>query len=110
MHRLYTMYPPPRLTFKNMAKEKETEIYLKNKTKALGGLCLKWVSPGFDGVPDRIVMLNGKIRFAEIKAPKGKARALQEKVMKQINDQGFECTVLDTREQVDELMAEMMSR
>lgn len=92
-----------------MAREKETEIYLKNKTKALGGLCLKWVSPGFDGVPDRIVMLNGQIRFAEIKAPKGKARALQEKVLKMITDQGFRCVVIDTREQVDLLLAEMLT-
>ena len=93
-----------------MARERETELYLKNKTKAFGGLCLKWVSPGFDGVPDRIVMLNGQIRFAEIKAPKGKARALQEKVMGMIEAQGLKTCVIDSREDVDRLLAEMMSR
>lgn len=93
-----------------MAQEKEIELYLKKQTKSAGGLCLKWVSPGFDGVPDRIVMLNGQIRFAETKAPKEKARALQKKVMSQIEAQGQKCIVLDSREDVDRLLAEMMSR
>ncbi len=91
-----------------MGMEKEIEHHLKKETKRLGGICLKWISPGFNGVPDRIVMLNGQICFAETKAPNEKARALQKKVMSQIEAQGQKCVVLDTREDVDRLLTEMM--
>jgi len=40
----------------------------------MGGMAVKFTSPGLDGVPDRIVLLPGrKIAFVELKAP-GKSR------------------------------------
>ena len=46
--------------------------------KRRSGICLKWVSPGFDGVPDRIVFLPGRhIGFVEVKAPGEVPRPLQ---------------------------------
>lgn len=52
--------------------EKEIEQALVRKVKAVGGLCLKWVCPGWAGVPDRIVLLpGGRIVFVELKRPKG---------------------------------------
>lgn len=40
--------------------------------------CLKFISPGCAGVPDRIILLPGaKVAFVELKAPKKKERALQ---------------------------------
>ena len=59
------------------------------------GLCLKWVSPGFTGVPDRIVILpNGKIFFVEVKRPglKDGRSPRQKRVAQQLTDLG--CTVL----------------
>ena len=91
-----------------MAQEKEIEIYLKNRIEALGGYCRKWVSPGHNGVPDRIILLRGKAAFVETKAPEKKARKLQAKEMEQINDQGFFAGVIDTREKVDEFIREML--
>lgn len=92
-----------------MAAEKEIELYLTKQVRNNGGLSYKWVSPGINGVPDRIVMLNGRIAFVETKAPKGRARALQEKVMADISGQGFECRLIDTRAGVDQLIAELNS-
>lgn len=52
--------------------EKEIEKKLTNIVKRHGGLCLKWVCPGWSGVPDRIVLLpGGKVIFVELKRPKG---------------------------------------
>lgn len=52
--------------------EKEIEAKLRKMVEAHGGLCLKWVCPGWTGVPDRILLLpGGHIYFVELKRPKG---------------------------------------
>lgn len=52
--------------------EKEIEAKLVNLVKRHGGLCLKWICPGWAGVPDRIVLLpGGKVIFVELKRPEG---------------------------------------
>lgn len=51
-------------------REASIERKIVNAIKSKGGLCLKWVSPGFTGVPDRIAILpRGKILFIEVKKP-----------------------------------------
>ena len=51
--------------------ESEVEKKLKTRVqKELNGLALKFVSPGFNGVPDRIILVPyGRIYFVETKAP-----------------------------------------
>ncbi len=57
-------------------REKEIEKKLTLAVKQAGGICPKLVSPGFDGMPDRMVLLpNGRICFVEVKAPGEKAAA-----------------------------------
>lgn len=52
--------------------EKDIEKKLVDTVRKRGGLCLKWVCPGWAGVPDRIVLLpGGRIVFVELKRPKG---------------------------------------
>ena len=59
-------------------REKTIEAKLVTAAKRLGGLALKFVSPGFDGVPDRLVLLpGGRLAFIELKAPGKKLRPLQ---------------------------------
>jgi len=41
-------------------REKVIEQKLVAEVKKRGGICPKWVSPGFDGMPDRIVLLPGR--------------------------------------------------
>lgn len=52
--------------------ERDIERKLKTMVERHGGLCLKWVCPGWAGVPDRIVLLpGGRVIFVELKRPKG---------------------------------------
>lgn len=59
--------------------EKDIERKLRTMVESHGGLCLKWVCPGWAGVPDRIVLLpGGRALFVELKRPKdGKVSRLQ---------------------------------
>jgi hypothetical protein len=52
--------------------EKDIETKLRQLVEKHGGKCLKWVCPGWVGVPDRIVLLpRGVAMFVETKRPKG---------------------------------------
>lgn len=76
--------------------EKDIEKKLKDKVEKLGGRCLKWVCPGWSGVPDRIVLLPGaRVHFVELKRPKGgKLSALQVQWHKWLTRLGFYCFTL----------------
>ena len=71
--------------------EKEIEKKLRIAVEKRGGRCLKWVCPGWSGVPDRIVLLpGGLIHFVETKRPKGGVlSALQIKWREWITKLGF---------------------
>ena len=52
--------------------EKEIEAKLVRLVRDRGGLCLKWVCPGWAGVPDRLILLpRGRVIFVELKRPRG---------------------------------------
>lgn len=52
--------------------EKDIEKALGRMVGRHGGLCMKWVCPGWVGVPDRIILLpGGQVMFAELKRPTG---------------------------------------
>ena len=69
--------------------------------KNMGGICPKWVSPGFDGMPDRIVLLpKGRIGFVEVKAPGEKPRPLQIARHQLLQRLGFRVFVLDDPQQI----------
>jgi len=71
-------------------REKEIEKKLTQETKKRGGLALKFVSPGFDGMPDRILLMpEGKIAFVEVKAPGKRPRPLQMARHKLLRGLGF---------------------
>ena len=71
--------------------EKDIERSLVSKVRQSGGYCLKWVCPGWSGVPDRIILLpGGRIIFAELKRPKeGKLSERQKWWARKLTDLGF---------------------
>lgn len=58
-------------------KESAVEKRLCAGVKRRGGWALKFVSPGAAGVPDRIVIMPGKIYFVELKTETGTRTQLQ---------------------------------
>ena len=71
--------------------EKDIERKLKATVATFGGQCLKWVCPGWSGVPDRIILLpGGRVIFVELKRPKGGVvSGLQHYWRRKLQDLGF---------------------
>ena len=89
-------------------REKVIEQKLVAEVKKAGGICPKWVSPGFDGVPDRIAMFpGGKIAFVEVKAPGEKPRPLQRARHELLRKLGFRVYVLDEIEKIGGMIDEI---
>ena len=89
-------------------RENEIERRLAVSVKEMGGMAVKFVSPGLDGVPDRIVLLpNKKMAFVEVKAPGKKLRPLQEKRRRQLEALGFPVYVIDGAEQIGGVLDEI---
>lgn len=89
-----------------------TEEYIEQKlvkaVKKKGGMALKFVSPGLDGVPDRIVLLPmGRIAFVELKAPGKKIRPLQVRRKRQLEALGFLVYCIDRVEQIGGMLDEI---
>jgi len=82
-------------------KEKTIEKKLTLAAKNMGGIALKFMSPGLDGMPDRIVLLpGGRMGFIEVKAPGKVPRPLQEARHRMLRILGFRVYVLDTVDQI----------
>lgn len=91
-------------------REKTIESKLKVTVKSMGGIALKLISSGFDGVPDRLVLLpHGKLAFIELKATGKRPRPLQEKRKKQLEALGFSVFCIDRVEQIGGILDEIQS-
>ena len=89
-------------------REKQVEQKLVQAVKLAGGMCPKLVSPGTDGMPDRMVLLPGcRIAFVEVKAPGKEPRPLQTLRHKQLRALGFPVFVLDNPEKVPWILKEV---
>lgn len=75
--------------------EKDIEKILVAEVKKLGGRAYKWVSPGNDGVPDRIVIFpDRRPVFVELKADNGKLSALQQVQIRRLRELGQRAEVV----------------
>lgn len=91
-------------------KEKAIEQKLVRMVIHRGGICPKFVSPGYDGMPDRIVLFpGGRIAFVEVKAPGEKPRPLQLSRHRLLRRLGFRVYVLDAAEQIGGILDEIQS-
>lgn len=69
--------------------EKDIERWLGNQLKNLGCIYMKFVSPGNDGVPDRIIIVpGGATIFVELKSATGKLMANQRVQISRLRKQG----------------------
>ena len=89
-------------------REKVIERKLVQSVTHMGGLALKFTSPGMAGVPDRLLLFpNGKIVFVEMKAPGKQPTKLQRFRHAQLRDLGFRVYVIDSVHQIGEMLHEI---
>ncbi len=89
-------------------QEKYIEKKLVTAVKKMGGIAVKLVSPGLDGMPDRLVLMpGGKIAFVELKTSGKKPRPIQIKRMKQLSALSFNCYVIDSKEMIGGVLDEI---
>lgn len=91
-------------------RENSIERRLVTEAVKRGGYAPKFVSPGLDGVPDRLVLLpGGRLAFVEVKAPREKPRPIQRRRMEQLTALGFRVYVLDGVEQIGGILDEIQA-
>ena len=89
-------------------REKTIEKKLSDEVKKRGGLAPKFTSPGFDGMPDRIVLMpGGHIAFVEVKAPGKAPRPLQKARHRMLRQLGFTVYVLDDESKIGGILDEI---
>ena len=77
--------------------EKQIEAKLREGIRKVGGLAVKLVSPGFAGIPDRLILMpGGRLAFVEMKAPGKVPTKLQQARIEKLRKMGFYVFVLDT--------------
>lgn len=97
-------------------REKTIEQKLVRAVKAIGGIAPKLISPGFDGMPDRLILLpGGRIGFVEVKrhgekpASPARVRPLQKARHELLRRLDFRVFVLDNEEQIGGIIREIQS-
>lgn len=84
--------------------ENDIETYLYEQAKKHDILCYKFIAPSTRGVPDRILIGNGKTIFLELKRPGEKPRKLQFAIHKRMREHGATVFVADTKELVNDVI------
>ena len=87
-------------------REKTIEHNLVSAVKNMGGIAPKFVSPSFDGMPDRLVLLpGGRLAFVEVKAPGKEPRPLQKARHRLLRQLGFKVFILDSAEDIQTILS-----
>ena len=73
----------------------------------LGYWAPKFVSPGNDGVPDRILIGHGRVIFIELKTDSGKLSPVQRSQIARLKKYGQTVRVLYGADDVDEFLREL---
>lgn len=88
--------------------EREAEKKLVDGVRRMGGRAYKFVSPGNDGVPDRIVVLPDTApMFVELKTESGKLSSLQKVQITRLEKLGQNVRVLYGTKDVENFLEEM---
>ena len=91
-------------------REKTVEEKLVRMVRMMDGLAPKFVSPGMDGMPDRLILLpGGMMAFAELKAPGKKPRPLQLRRKRQLEALGFRVYVIDHPDRIGGVLDELFN-
>ena len=91
--------------------ERDIEKKLAALVKKLGGLSYKFVSPGCDGVPDRIVITpEGAVVFWELKTETGRLSPRQRLQIDRLQSHGCQVVVTYGWEETEKTVREVFDR
>lgn len=91
-------------------REKIIEQNLVQAVRRMGGIAPKFISPGWPGVPDRLILLPGAhLAFVEVKAPGKTLRPLQVKRKGQLEALRFRVYVIDHPDQIGGVLDEIQT-
>ena len=83
--------------------ERDIQASLIKQYEAQGYIVVKLILTNLTGIPDLLLLKDGKASFVEVKRPGQKPRPLQEYRIKQLQQFGFEVRVEDGQEQMKQL-------
>ena len=84
------------------------EGYLRDQCQAHNALCYKFVSPGYRGVPDDIVIYDGKTVYVETKSATGDLQVIQKKRIADMKAHGADVRVCHTRKSIDDMLSNLI--
>lgn len=91
-----------------MVRERDIERWLVGQIKRMGGEAFKFVSPGNDGVPDRMVcMPGGKIYFIELKTEEGGPSKIQTYQIRRFQKLGCDVRIISGREEAERFVQQI---
>ena len=91
-------------------RESQIETRLVQGVKAKGGMCMKFISPGLPGVPDRIVITpTGRICFVELKTEIGRLASIQKWGIGELQKRGAEVRVVKGADAVKQFLEEVFA-
>jgi len=74
--------------------ESKIQSRIIKRLEAQGYYVVKLILTNKPGIPDLLLLKDGKVSFIEVKRPGEKPRVLQQYRMKELERFGFECEVL----------------
>ena len=91
-------------------RERQIEQRLTQAVRQRQGLCPKWVSPGLDGVPDRIIITpTGKTVYVELKTEIGRLAKVQKWQRSEMEKRGADVRVLYGLDAVKDFLREVFT-
>ena len=91
-------------------KESELEEKFRALVMQAGGKAYKFISPGNDGVPDRLVVLpGGKVGFVELKRPGKASRKLQKFRQNELKQLGCYTAEVDNEQRAGEVILDIIA-
>lgn len=90
--------------FARTVLESSVESEIRRYAEKRGWWCVKFVSPGLRGVPDRLFIRNGRHVFIEIKRPGEKPSAQQSKRRREMRKHGAEVHWVDNAAAAKEIL------
>lgn len=91
-----------------MDRERYIEAWLRRRIEDLGGMFLKFTSPGNAGVPDRIAVFpDGRLVFVELKTANGKLSRIQKHVCGKLIDMNQQVCIVYGMDGAREFLQDM---